>query len=167
MAMELIDEAKHAGARQEKACQVVGITSRTYQRWQHTGLQDQRQVVEKQPVNRLADEERQQVIEICNQEEFRSQSPKQIVPTLADRGIYLASESTFYRILRAEDMLHHRRPHSITEALREAQSLCGNRSESGVVLGYHLHGQCRQRHVLLPVPVYGYLQSQDCGLGSV
>lgn len=108
MAMELIDEAKHAGARQEKACEVVGIAGRTYQRWQHTGFQDQRQVVEKQPVNQLADEERQQIIEICNQEEFRSQSPKQIVPVLADRGIYIASESTFYRVLRAEDMLHHR-----------------------------------------------------------
>jgi transposase InsO family protein len=108
MAMELIDEAIHAGARQEKACEVVGIANRTYQRWQRTGLQDQRQVVEKQPVNQLTDEERQQILEICNQEEFRSQSPKQIVPTLADRGIYLASESTFYRVLRAEDMLHHR-----------------------------------------------------------
>lgn len=27
---------------------------------------------------------------------------------LADRGIYLASESTFYRILKAENQLHHR-----------------------------------------------------------
>jgi transposase-like protein len=35
------------------------------------------------------------IIEICNQEEFRSQSPKQIVPALADQGIYLASESSF------------------------------------------------------------------------
>ena len=98
----------HAGELKEKACEVIGITSRTYQRWQHTGLQDQRQVVEKQPVNQLTEAERQRIIEICNQEEFRSQSPKQIVPTLADRGIYLASESTFYRVLRAEDMLHHR-----------------------------------------------------------
>jgi len=108
MAMELIDEAMHAGARQEKACEVLGIAGRTYQRWQHSGFQDRRQVVDKQPVNQLAEEERQQILEICNQEEFRSQSPKQIVPTLADRGIYLASESTFYRVLRAEDMLHHR-----------------------------------------------------------
>ena len=108
MAIALIDEAMHAGAGQEKACEVVGITSRTYQRWQHTGLQDQRQVVEKHPSNQVTKEERKQIIAICNQEEFRSQSPKQIVPTLADRGIYLASESTFYRVLRAEDMLHHR-----------------------------------------------------------
>ena len=32
----------------------------------------------------------------------------QIVPTLADRGQYLASESTVYRLLRAQEQQHHR-----------------------------------------------------------
>jgi transposase InsO family protein len=108
MAIRLINEAMDAGARQNKACEIVGIASRTYQRWQCTGLEDQRQVVEKRPANKLSQLERERIIEVCNQKEFSSQSPKQIVPTLADREIYLASESTFYRILRAEDMLHHR-----------------------------------------------------------
>jgi transposase InsO family protein len=109
MAIELIDEAIGRGARQAKACEVVGIAGRTYQRWQSAGLTDRRQVIEKQaPANKLDEQERQAIIAVCNTEEFRSQSPKQIVPTLADRAIYLASESTFYRVLRAEDMLHHR-----------------------------------------------------------
>jgi transposase len=86
----------------------VGIAGRTYLRWQHAGLQDQRQVIEKHLTNQLDEQERRQIIEICNQEEYRSQSPKQIVPALADQGIYLASESSFYRVLRAEEMLHHR-----------------------------------------------------------
>ena len=34
--------------------------------------------------------------------------PCQIVPALADEGIYLASESTFYRILHEEKMQNHR-----------------------------------------------------------
>lgn len=34
--------------------------------------------------------------------------PSQIVPTLADEGIYIASESSFYRILREEKMQNHR-----------------------------------------------------------
>lgn len=109
MAMELIDEARGQGSRQTRACEVVGIDSRTYQRWQSAGLKDRRQGVEKKPpANKLDDRERQAIITVCNTDEFRSQPPKQIVPTLADRGIYLASESTFYRVLRAEDMLHHR-----------------------------------------------------------
>ena len=41
---------------------------------------------------------------------FRDLSPKQIVPRLADRGQYLASESTFYRVLRAEGLMAHRGP---------------------------------------------------------
>jgi transposase InsO family protein len=34
--------------------------------------------------------------------------PSQIVPILADRGRYLASESSFYRVLREADQLAHR-----------------------------------------------------------
>jgi len=30
------------------------------------------------------------------------------VPRLADNGVYLASESTIYRVLRAEELLAHR-----------------------------------------------------------
>ena len=109
MAMALIAEAMAQGARQARACEVVGIASRTYQRWQRTGLSDRRQVVARPPpANKLNEQERQAIIAVCNTDEFGSQSPKQIVPTLADRDIYLASESTFYRVLRAEDMLQHR-----------------------------------------------------------
>ena len=51
------------------------------------------------PVNKLSDEERQHVLVIVNSKEFRSLPPSQIVPTLADRGEYVASESTMYRLL--------------------------------------------------------------------
>src|SRR5690606_32712199 len=39
---------------------------------------------------------------------YRSLPPSQIVPALADDGCYIASESTFYRILREEGQQHHR-----------------------------------------------------------
>ena len=90
MAMALIAEAMAQGARQARACEVVGIASRTYQRWQRTGLSDRRQVVARPPpANKLNEQERQAIIAVCNTDEFGSQSPKQIVPTLADRDIYL------------------------------------------------------------------------------
>ncbi len=50
------------------------------------------------------------MLSVVNSEEYRSKSPKQIVPLLADGGMYLASESTIYRILRAEGQVHHREP---------------------------------------------------------
>ena len=52
-----------------------------------------------------------------NSEEFSSKSPCEIVPILADRGEYLGSESTFYKVLKEEGMLVHRgrarKPHII------------------------------------------------------
>lgn len=42
------------------------------------------------------------------EQEFRSLPPSQIVPILADRDIYMASESTIYRVLKQQNMQHHR-----------------------------------------------------------
>lgn len=50
--------------------------------------------------------------------ESRNVSPKQVVPRLADRGVYLASESTFYRVLRESDLMAHR---GAAKPLREAR----------------------------------------------
>ncbi|MQA40684.1 helix-turn-helix domain-containing protein [Rugamonas aquatica] len=58
-------------------------------------------------MNKLSENERQQTLQVANNAEFASNPPSQIAPTLADRGQYLASESTVYRILKAEKQ-HHR-----------------------------------------------------------
>ena len=47
-------------------------------------------------------------MDICNTREFSSLPPTQIVPALADKGIYLASESSFYRVLRKAKQLRQR-----------------------------------------------------------
>ena len=56
----------------------------------------------------MTQEEKEQILEICNSEEFASKSPSEIVPILADRGTYVASESTFYKVLREAKQLKHR-----------------------------------------------------------
>jgi len=60
------------------------------------------------PKNKLMPRGREQILETANQPEHRDLSSKQIVPLLADQGRYIASESSFYRVLRAERQLHHR-----------------------------------------------------------
>jgi putative transposase len=105
--MQLVDEAIAAGARQDRACAEAGINERTLQRWRQTD-EDRRGRVSRQPANRLSADEVAKVLTVVNSPEFRDASPKQIVPTLADRGEYLASESTFYRILRARGLMAHR-----------------------------------------------------------
>ena len=100
-----------SGARQDKACEAIGLSTRTLQRWRIDGVigEDKRPAaIRSEPLNKLSVQERQAVIDVCNIEEFSSLPPSQIVPILADRGEYIASESSFYRILKTENMLHHR-----------------------------------------------------------
>lgn len=108
-AILLIEEANKAGARRAKACAILGITVRTLERWEKAdGEQDKRKLILRIPSNKLTEHERQGVLMMANSEAYRDLPPSKIVPLLADAGQYIASESTFYRILRAEKQLSHR-----------------------------------------------------------
>ena len=103
--MDLIIEAQSNGARQSKACEILGITPKTLQRWKKDGnQQDGRIDAKHKPKNKLSGMERQRIINTCNKPEHADLSPSKLVPTLADQGIYLASESTIYRILKEEKL---------------------------------------------------------------
>lgn len=111
--VKLIKEARKGGARLAPCCELVGIDERTYQRWLPGDVgkikEDARpHATRSTPANKLSDEERQAVLDVCHRPEFASLPPTQIVPRLADEGEYIASESTFYRVLRDADELHHR-----------------------------------------------------------
>ncbi len=109
--VELIDKAVCSGARQRKACEVVGISLRTYKRWTVAGTVkiDGRTTAQRpSPKNKLSKIEEDQIIATCNSPEYASLPPSQIVPALADCGIYIASESSFYRVLRKAGQLEHR-----------------------------------------------------------
>ena len=115
IAIELIDEAVTAGARRFKACAVLEIDQRTLQRWKKAlagrqGLADQRKAAGQMrtPANRLSQQERASIVKVCNQPVYKSLPPSQIVPRLADNGDYIASESSFYRVLREADQVHRR-----------------------------------------------------------
>lgn len=109
MTLSLIDEACKAGAKLEAACARLGISIRTIQRWRRPETrEDGRCGPRHSPGNRLSPSERKRLLEFANAPEFRNLSPKQIVPALADKGTYVASESTFYRVLREEKQLTHR-----------------------------------------------------------
>lgn len=107
MIRALIVEAVTAGARQWRACEMLGISVRTLERWGHD-REDGRHGPKSVPSNKLSAAERQRIIAVATSIEFRDESPKQIVPSLADRGEYIGSESTFYRVLHAENLQHRR-----------------------------------------------------------
>ena len=104
-----LEEAVAAGARVERACELLGVDPRTVQRWRAQEVGEDRRTGPRQsPANKLSDEERARVLEVANAPEHRDLSPKQIVPALADKGEYIASESTFYRVLREARQLRPR-----------------------------------------------------------
>lgn len=107
--IEWVHQACSDGARQRLACDIVGIHAKTLQRWvKANSLVDKRQTVVKTPPNKLSELEQARVISVANRKEFANLPPSQIVPKLADKGEYIASESTMYRILKANDQLTKR-----------------------------------------------------------
>jgi putative transposase len=107
--MDLAKEAVTGGARRKRVCEVMGISVRTMERWEKEPEKpDQRRGPKTVPKNKLTENECREVLRIATCPEFRDSPPVQIVPRLADRGEYVASESTFYRLLRAAKLLAHR-----------------------------------------------------------
>lgn len=105
----LIEEAIEAGASQVAACAIIGLPVRTVQRWRKTPeAGDRRPARVQSPPNRLSEIERQRIVTTANSPEYGHQSPCQMVPKLADKGIYIGSESTIYRVLRSVGQIKHR-----------------------------------------------------------
>ena len=101
-----------AGARQSAACAELGLSARTLQRWRdgEGGIREDRRPLAERPApaNRLSEEERDLIVATCATPEFASSPPSQIVPRLTDRGTWIASESSFYRVLRERGQNHRR-----------------------------------------------------------
>lgn len=107
-AIKQIDEAVKDGSSIESACKAIGIDKRTYERWRKKPYGDLRRGPVSEPANKLSEEERQRILDTANSPRFCDKSPQQIVPLLADEGIYIASESSFYRTLKAAGLNAHR-----------------------------------------------------------
>lgn len=113
-ALELINEATDCGCRHAIACEDMGIDVKTFKRW-NIDIEDKRKGPVTVPGNKLSQEEVEEVVRVCTLEKYMDLPPSQIVPLLADEGTYLASESTFYKILKARKLLKHRgksKPHN-------------------------------------------------------
>ena len=146
-ALQLIDEACTGGARLHKACAVIGPTARTVQRWLKAGglkaeglradknalhVGDRRtpdQRIHNCPPNKLSEAERQLTLAVLNSDEFKDLPPSQIVPRLADRGRYVASESTLYRLLRQAGQLAHRRVERPAQKRSKPRALVATRPD--------------------------------------
>jgi putative transposase len=110
--MDHIAQARAAGARLRPACAMAGIDARTLQRWnagEGPAADDRRPTAQHPaPSHALSEAERAQIVAVCNEPRFADTPPARIVPALADEGIYIASESSFHRVLRAHGQMNRR-----------------------------------------------------------
>jgi putative transposase len=60
------------------------------------------------PAHALTESERAAILALANEPRYAELPPAGIVPALADEGRDIASESTFYRVLREHRQLRHR-----------------------------------------------------------
>ncbi len=122
--IELIEQARVSGARQSQACNSIGISAKTYQRWaKPDNLQDGRLDAKHEPKNQLTDLERQRIIKVANEPSYADLPPSKMVPLLADEGRYIASESTFYRVLKAANQLQHRQRPKPARQIKKPRAL--------------------------------------------
>ena len=91
---------------------MIDVSERTLKRWRSgcgAVVEDQRpHAVQGSQPHQLTHEEEQAILNACNRPEYTSLPPSQIVPLLADKGVYLASESSFYRVLKKHHQQHPR-----------------------------------------------------------
>lgn len=107
--MKLVGEGVADGCRQAKACEAIGVNERRVQRWiLLKDQEDRRRGPTTTPANKLTPAERAHIVAVANAKDYCDLSPRQIVPKLADKGEYVASESSFYRVLKANNLLTHR-----------------------------------------------------------
>jgi putative transposase len=116
--IEMVKETVSQGASQEKACEILGVDARSVQRYKMGPESfDKRRGPKTRPCNKLSNFECEKIKSISLSPEFCDMSPHQIVPHLADKGEYVASESSFYRVLKQESLLNHRgksKPRTVT-----------------------------------------------------
>jgi transposase InsO family protein len=107
-----IEQACADGARLAPACGLAGIDAGTLRRWKADDVltQGDRRPDADRPVpsHALTEMERARILEVANEPRFADTPPSRIVPTLADEGIYIASESSFHRVLRAHGQMNRR-----------------------------------------------------------
>jgi putative transposase len=90
------------------ACVATGRSRATVYRRRRPGRSTERRP-RPAPPNKLTDAEVDEILATLRSERFCDASPAQVFFTLLDEGDYLASESTFYRILRRHDEVRERR----------------------------------------------------------
>ena len=112
------------------ACNAVGRPRQTHYRWHRKSPPPPRpeRVPAGQP-RALDDVERKEILRVLHSDEHVDEAPTTVYAKLLDRGIYLASTSTMYRILRANDEVRERRRQATHPAAKKPELIATKPNE--------------------------------------
>jgi putative transposase len=88
------------------ACQTLGVPRSTFYRVRQPKHDPKPRPT---PERALKPEEKEQVLQVLNSEQFQDSAPREVYATLLDEGEYLCSWSTMYRILKEHQLVRERR----------------------------------------------------------
>ena len=94
--------------RMKTLCSYIGVSQRTIERWQKDGVEDRRRGSSRKVPRKLSEEENERIYNILCSGEYKDMNAHEVFNSLLDKGIYLASDRTFYRILKRNNALSHR-----------------------------------------------------------
>ena len=139
--IEMVEQAKASGARRQASCAVLEVSLRTLERWEKAPEKgDQRRGPVTGCAHALSAQEKQAIVKVSSSPEYRDLSPWQMVARLADTGRYLGSESSFYRVLKQNDLLSHRH-NGQPQYHCCSQGFSGEKSEPGLGVDMHVSEQ--------------------------
>lgn len=95
------------------ACEAAGVSrAGYYRRHRHSPPPARPEPIahrQRRQPRALSPTERQAILEVLHSDRFADQAPAEVWATLLDEGVYLGSESTFYRLLRQAGEVRERR----------------------------------------------------------
>lgn len=121
--MDLVEDFAEPGVPVVAACGALGLSRATLYRGTCPAPPPTLRPRAASP-RRLADDERQAIVDVMHSTEFVDQSPMEVFATLLGRGIYLASIRTIYRVLaelgETKERRNQRLPHTYAKPILTA-----------------------------------------------
>jgi putative transposase len=119
---ELVEEAREQLETRvgvKRSCTLTGVNRASVYRRRNPKPRSAEKASRSSPPNKLTPEECEEVVAALNSAEFVDKSPRQVWAALLDRGTYLASPSTMYRLLRDRGQVRERRAQARHEAKKK------------------------------------------------
>ena len=92
------------------ACALLGLSRATKHRQDHPVHGPRRKTGPATPATVLSSDERVEILTVLTGPEFVDKAPTQVYYALLERGQYLGSPRTMYRVLASENLVRERRP---------------------------------------------------------